>query len=576
MVGHGGARREVQLPEYSVPGSYAKELVSRDQVIRPVDVGAALFVGPTRRGRRNKALQITQYTDFERWYGSAADLDFGPATPRAVNVNYIAHAVRAFFAEGGRQLYVARVTGAGARKARFRLTARGTDKSLSLSCVARFRGDLGNAEARFTEVRRVADAAALAGAATGSLAVSADGLAWFVKEKKRWQRVPRGNSVLLKTRELLELRPSLVTMDASFVDADGERFEYPGLAFDRRHPDWVGRVLAEKPAGREARLTQPFALRTGTRLDAGGAHAAIFAGIAADPSGRLVRRVQLSGGSDGAPPAGTAYAKPLRAVPADVSLIAAPGSSVFGDGEAIADALLACAAVPGAFRLAVLDLAPALGPVDARAASARWQSARAVTYYPWVRAAGTPELNLPPSGFLCGLYARSDAEYGVWKAPANLSLRSAGGLARAVDGAALEMLNPAGVNCLREFAGRGCVVWGARTLTADPEWRYVATRRYMDQLQVSITQGLRWVVFEPNDEPLWEAVRQQLEAFLIAQWRAGALHGGKLSQAFFVRCGDDTMSAHDIEQSRLLVEVGVALLRPAEFSVLRLVLAVGA
>ena len=90
------------MPEYSVPGSYAKELVSRDQVIRPVDVGAALFVGPTRRGRRNKALQITQYTDFERWYGSAADLDFGPAAPRAVNVNYIAHAVRAFFAEIGR------------------------------------------------------------------------------------------------------------------------------------------------------------------------------------------------------------------------------------------------------------------------------------------------------------------------------------------------------------------------------------------------------------------------------------------------------------------------------------------
>jgi hypothetical protein len=95
-------------------------------------------------------------------------------------------------------------------------------------------------------------------------------------------------------------------------------------------------------------------------------------------------------------------------------------------------------------------------------------------------------------------------------------------------------------------------------------------------LQASITQGLRWVVFEPNDEPLWAAVRQQVEAFLFAQWRAGALHGSKSSQAFFVRCGHDTMSAHDIEQSRLLVEVGVALLRPAEFSVLRLAFAIGA
>ena len=144
-------------------------------------------------------------------------------------------------------------------------------------------------------------------------------------------------------------------------------------------------------------------------------------------------------------------------------------------------------------------------------------------------------------------------------------------LAVVLDVAQLQQLNPAGVNSLRQVPARGIRVWGARTISSDPEWRYVSSRRLMTCIEASIQRGLRWAEFEPNNERLWAEVRLSIDNFLTQEWRVGALVGERPAQAFFVRCDRSTMTQDDVDQGRLVCEIGVALTRPSEFSVLRLV-----
>ena len=167
--------------------------------------------------------------------------------------------------------------------------------------------------------------------------------------------------------------------------------------------------------------------------------------------------------------------------------------------------------------------------------------------------------------------SRTDAARGVWKAPAGIEagLRGVSGLSIKVNDHGQERLNPAGINCLREFQRVGFVVWGARTLSASPEWRYVNVRRYSLFLERSIDDGLQWVVFEPNDARLWARVTDTVRLFLRAQWRQGALLGQREEEAFFVICNQTVMSQDDILNGRLIIEVGIAPLRPAEFVILR-------
>jgi phage tail sheath protein FI len=140
----------------------------------------------------------------------------------------------------------------------------------------------------------------------------------------------------------------------------------------------------------------------------------------------------------------------------------------------------------------------------------------------------------------------------------------------AVSMAEQDQLNPVGVNCLRVFAGRGLRVWGGRTLSLDPEWKYLNVRRYVDRVQLSITRGTQWVVFEPQGERLWSAVRRVIEDFLFNEWQGGALLGDKPERAFFVRCDRSTMTQNDIDNGRLICLVGIAPLKPAEFLIFRI------
>jgi phage tail sheath protein FI len=197
----------------------------------------------------------------------------------------------------------------------------------------------------------------------------------------------------------------------------------------------------------------------------------------------------------------------------------------------------------------------------------------AALYYPWVqirdpRPGGDGE-DAPPSGFMAGIYARTDVARGVHKAPANEVIRSIRGLAQTITKREQDILNPQNINVLRAFPGRGNRVWGARVLTSDAAWKYVPVRRLFLMVEESIDEGTQWVVFEPNDEPLWARVRQSVTNFLITQWRLGALQGATADEAFFVACDRSTMTQDDIDNGRLICQVGLAPVKPAEFVIFR-------
>jgi hypothetical protein len=194
-------------------------------------------------------------------------------------------------------------------------------------------------------------------------------------------------------------------------------------------------------------------------------------------------------------------------------------------------------------------------------------------YYPWIDVRN-PETDVvtrvPPGGHVAGVYARTDVERGVHKAPANARLRSVEKLQFAVTDGEQDMLNPRGVNVVRSFRGRGIRVWGARTMSSDPSWKDVNVRRLFLFIEESIDEATQWVVFEPNNEELWARVRQTLENFLTTVWRSGALMGSSPDQAFFVKCDRSTMTQNDIDNGRLIAVIGVAPTKPAEFVVFRI------
>jgi len=193
-------------------------------------------------------------------------------------------------------------------------------------------------------------------------------------------------------------------------------------------------------------------------------------------------------------------------------------------------------------------------------------------YAPWIRILDPLSRRLksvPPGGSVAGVIARTDAQRGVWKAPAGVGVNGARSLVHLVTDAEQEVMNREGMNSLRTFPGRGVQVWGARTLSPGNEWRYVNVRRLVLFLEQSIERGLSWVVFEPNAEPLWAKVQQAIENFLHRQWRAGAFPGATSKEAFFVRCDRTTMTQRDLDNGRLIAVIGIAALKPAEFIVFR-------
>ncbi len=226
-------------------------------------------------------------------------------------------------------------------------------------------------------------------------------------------------------------------------------------------------------------------------------------------------------------------------------------------------------------RLAILDSLPGLSPQEVkkwREAETNYDSKFAALYYPWIKVAGPngSPIAVPPCGHIAGVFARSDQERGVHKAPANEVVAGALEGAAQITKGEQDTLNPIGVNCIRSFTGRGLRVWGARTLSSDPAWRYVNVRRLFNYVEKSIDRGTQWVVFEPNDPDLWARVRRDVGSFLRGVWRSGALFGNTPAEAFFVKCDEELNSPDVRDRGQLIIEVGMAPVKPAEFVIFRL------
>ncbi len=276
----------------------------------------------------------------------------------------------------------------------------------------------------------------------------------------------------------------------------------------------------------------------------------------------------------------------------DIAIVAAPGQS---DVAAYAAILGHCERLQD--RFAILDAPERVESLDAlievakesapagpeEPAGARKKGLRApqsdrgfgAYYFPWLRVrdplAASEVVSVPPSGHLAGIYARTDATRGVFKAPANEPVRGALGLTRLITRAQQARLNVNGVNCIRFFPQEGIRVWGARTLApAASEWRYVPVRRLFNMVEESIKVGTRWVVFEPNDQTLWKSIRRDVGAFLMRLWRSGALMGATPEQAFFVKCDAETNPPDVIDAGQVVTLVGIAPVKPAEFIVFRI------
>jgi uncharacterized protein len=177
---------------------------------------------------------------------------------------------------------------------------------------------------------------------------------------------------------------------------------------------------------------------------------------------------------------------------------------------------------------------------------------------------------VPPSGHVAGVWCRTDSTRGVHKAPANEVTMGVNGLGFQITQAEQGGLNKVGINCIRSFPGRGIRIWGARTLSSDPEWRYINVRRLFNYVEKSILQGTNWVVFEPNDPKLWDSVKRTVTMFLRRVWRDGALFGRSPGEAFFVKCDEENNPAENRDAGILTVEIGIAPVKPAEFVVFRI------
>jgi uncharacterized protein len=499
------------------PGVYIEEIGRGPRPIEGVSTSTAAMLGETERGSAIPRL-ATSYTQYQRWFGGV----FHPS-------KFLPHAVSGFFENGGTRAFICRVVGRGA--------------------VA-------------------------ASAAFGDVTVRAAGPgAWgsrvFAKISPSTTQDAQGMSVGFRLQ--LAYWSGTTTPFDAFTD-DGRRArtqptvieDFDDLVTDESSPNFYGKRVSKNSA--LAALVRDVGVSPTTRPEdgamalSGGADAPVAIGVD-----------DVNGLADVAS-TGRQIDQGLAALEQDsyrdVALVYAPVVST----DIAKAVVMHCEKMR--FRFAVIDSPNAQkdpGRLDPR--SSITDSSYGAFYYPWLFISdprtGARTL-VPPGGHVLGVYARFDTERGVFKAPANEIVRGAVGLEFAINDRVEHDLNPKGVNVIREFPDRGIRVWGARTMTSDGLWKYVSVRRLFIFLERSIYEGTQWVVFEPNDEKLWARVIDTIRLFLRGQWRLGALFGSTEEEAFFIKCDRTTMTQDDILNGRLVCEVGVAPVRPAEFVIFRI------
>lgn len=644
------------MPEYLAPGVYVEETSFRAKSIEGVSTSTAGFIGPARFGPiKGEPELITSFANFARIYGGLEQLEY---TGKKMH-NYLAHAVRSFFEEGGSRLYVTRVFGGDGGHAHKTLAVPDKDE-LKVELQARHPGAAGNMQVTFTlkfglDVlgQELVDAAnpaskysVLRGASEYDLvwvgnkaaapaenpepapapaedgdpkpaAPDISGFYWverFFDGQRQTFRLRQDNpgpvASALSIDQLdgtKEVRLVTVNVKASFIGpngkASGDELVWEGLTFHPAHAKSLAATFAEHPSSRATLLYVPLVVKTELQngkaiLDCLLAQQSltrktladvVAAGVANANEADLTFRTMLEEGHDGYRPKSAEYEGSEGAVAKtgfktfedleDISIVAAPGSTFgygtdeYGGESAQIQRLLIAHATRMRYRIAVLDSVPGQLISEVRAYRAQLDSTYAALYYPWIRTQDPvtgQQINLPPSGFVAGIYARNDTEKGVHKAPANEVVRSALGFEVLLNKAQQDVLNPEGVNCFRYFEGRGFLLWGARTISSDPEWKYVNLRRYFAYLERSIDKSTQWAVFMNNGETLWAKVKQTIEDFLFTEWKNERLMGSKPDEAYFVRCDRSTMTQNDLDNGRMICLIGVAPFRPAEYVIFRI------
>ena len=598
------------MAEHQAPGVFVEETSFRSKSIEGVSTTTTGFVGPCRYGPVIRLTEfITSLGEFERIYGDGAKLEFAEPID-----NFLWHGVRAFFAEGGKRLYVARVFRPLAGKYPPDFTRRVDLNNDPLNPLwadgharakfgealfrARFPGKAGNLIVGITvnvgpnilgaEKLAVEEGDIVLVVRGKSPATTADlRIANYDAVKQKWRfRSGRSNRLLSEGDSVCVLT---ISIQIQSEDRKRDLGTWSGLSLNptnERHS--VFALFRESPATSSDARNLPLVVTAGPRMNPIETLVAMFPDILTI-SDKLRREFSLQGGNDGIRPGAGEYQgaedkkrsfktglKQFEDVE-DISIVAAPGSTAdyqhyFTDADAIYGHLIAHATLMR-YRMAILDCPPGQSVADVRKVRAKLDSKNAAFYYPWVTVLDPitgQKLDLPPSGFVAGIYVRTDVNRGVHKAPADEVVNLAIGLERTINKEQQDLLNPEAINCFRFFEGRGFRLWGARTIGSDPEWKYVNLRRYFAYLERSIDKGTQWAVFEPNGVALWANIRRAIEDFLVKEFQSGALLGAKPEQAYFVKCDRTTMTQGDLDNGRLVVLIGIAPLKPAEFVIFRI------
>lgn len=565
------------MAEYLSPGVYVEEFESGMRPMEGVSTSTAGFIGLAEKGKTVGTPEfVSSFADFTRKFGG-----YLPENPYGDN-RYLAYSVEQFFANGGARAYIMRAVATDAAAASVKvgpltITAKNAGKwgnEVKVTVVTASKGKTNVTEVsgddKTGKVYTVANASAFAEGDTVAIKVNGKVTGY----NKVAQVV--GNTITFATAVKEDLvdntavpKKFIVSAELNVEVAYRDTVEvYEGVSFNASSASYITKVLSKSEivdvtAADTTAVAAPISYFTS---EAEAEKAVVLLAGGSDGTAKGITP-DIFMGVDNGPGKRTGLAA-FKEI-SNVSIMAIPGVT----DPAVQLALVAhCTNTGAAF--AVLDVPRELTkPNDVLTHKEKIDSDYAALYHPWIQvydSLNKKPAYIPPSGAVAGIYARSDIERGVHKAPANEVVYNAIGLEVLYNKAEQDILNPAGVNLIRALPGQGIRVWGARTTSSNSLWKYVNVRRLFIYLEESIKSETNWAVFEPNDEMLWSRVGRTIRAFLRDMWRNGALVGSTEDQAFFVNIGRDTMSQNDILNGRLICEIGVAPSRPAEFVIFRI------
>jgi len=607
------------MPEYLTPAVYVEETSFRSKSIEGVPTSTFGMAGRTQYGpvpykiddpnviKRGtpvimtpKPVLVTSYTEYERLYGDLATSLDEPI--------YLAHAARSFFENGGRRLYVSRAFAFAMTQAGDAIDVAKNFAKLDVGdgsravWRARWPGVAGqqiSMKVKFVRSKNIVVGTDLKGVLPGAAVELGTGpkpppddtapnknniriVDKMANGKLGFRKVGGGVEPVADNTNAFHIT---LTVTARFGEDRVD--DYSGLELEEPHSVSIGNVLQAEDPSDEAAVVWLDRKKAASPTDSQELLDALIAQkdfaflTGGDPDTDLdvkALRGDISDADDA-----TKAATGLEALGEidDIAIVACPDTADLGETEqpeAVRNLLSHCERLK--YRIAIVDPPKDSSISEVRDFRSKFDSKYGALYYPWIRVLdptakndpGAPPkmLDLPPSGFTAGIYARSDIERGVHKAPANEVVRGMTELVYNVTYDRQAVLNPEGINALRFFKGRSNRVWGARTMSSDPEWKYVNVRRLFIYLEHSIEKATQWAVFEPNNERLWASIRQTIEDFLLVTWRTGALMGTKPEEAYFVRCDRTTMTQNDLDNGRLICLIGVAPTYPAEFVIFRI------